>query len=108
MQYDDQRRDLRPLSSASAKEIELVAARHEVTINDVLLGWHGAASAGNTGQRTLTAEQQSELQNLLIERAIEVGKAEGGEYLASTSSPRQFEIEIAQIMDAIASETHER
>ena len=108
MQYDDQRRDLRPLSSASAKKIELVVARHEVTINDVLLGWHGAASAGNAGQRTLTGEQQSELQNLLIEMSIEVCKAEGGEYLASTSSPRQFEIEIAQIVDAIASETHAR
>ena len=108
MQYNDHRRDLRPLPSDSAKRIEWVVARHEVKINNALLAWHGAASASNAGQRTLTAEQQSELQSLLIEMAIKVGEAEGSEYLAGASSPRQFEIEVVKIMDAIAAEALQR
>ncbi|MCC6366869.1 MAG: helix-turn-helix transcriptional regulator [Bryobacterales bacterium] len=102
------RRDLHPLPTAAAKKIELATAHLEVEIHDAVLAWYGVARANVTGLRTLTAEQQSELQDLLIEMAVQLGEAEGGEYLNVTSSPRQFVIEVAQLMDAIAAETRER
>ena len=101
-------RDLRPLSAAAARKVDWVAAHHEVRINDVVLAWHADATANNPVQQTLTYERQSELQNLLIEMAIHLCEAEGREYLTVSSSPRQFEIEIAAVMDAIADETGER
>jgi DNA-binding Xre family transcriptional regulator len=102
------RRDLHPLSTAAARKIELATAHLEVEIHDAVLAWYSAAPANGTGLRTLTAEQQSELQNLLIKVAVLLGEAEGCEYLNVTSSPRQFVTEVAQLMDAITAETLDR
>lgn len=98
------RRDLRPLPTAAVKRIEWVAARHEVKINDAILVWHGAVER----HRTPTAEQVAELQTLLIEMAVQLVEAEGREYADDASSPRQFEVAIDQLMDAIATETLDR
>ena len=102
------RRDLRPLSTVAAKRIDWLAARNEVKINDALLAWHSDAPSDNTGQRALTAERQSELQHLLVEMAVKLGEAEGRERLNVTSSPRQFEFDVEQLMDTVAAEAHER
>lgn len=68
------RRDLHPLSTAAAKKIELATAHLEVEVHDAVLACYGAARANGTGLRTLTAEQQSELQDRLIEMAVQLGE----------------------------------
>jgi DNA-binding Xre family transcriptional regulator len=102
------RRDLRPLPEAAAKRVELATARHEIKINDAILAWHDAGPANIRRGRALSAEQQSQLQDLLVEMAVRLGGVEGREYLNTTSSPHQFQIEVAQLMAAIAIETCER
>jgi hypothetical protein len=101
-------RDHRSLSKAAADKVELVRAEHEEKISGMLLDWQADAPASDDGPPVLTLEQQSDLRKLLIEMSIRLGETEGREYLAVTPSPKQFEIEIRHLMDAIAGEANER
>ena len=56
----------------------------------------------------ITREQQSHLQGLVIEMAVQLGETEGREYLAVVPLPQQFEVEIHHLMEAIAGEARER
>lgn len=102
------RRDLSPLSKASANRVEWVKAHHEVKINEAILAWQTAARTSKDGQAEITPQQRSDLQNLLIDMSVQFAEAEGRERLAITSSPRQFELDMRDLMDVIATEARER
>jgi hypothetical protein len=95
-------RDLRPLPKAAAKRVEWVKAHHEVKISEAILAWQTAARVPTEGPLEISQPQQSDLQNLLIDMSLEVANAEGRERLALSSSPQQFEMDVRELMDAIA------
>ena len=71
------RRDLRPLSKESAKKIEWIKARQEVKIQNAMLAWHADGSKSKDSPPMITREQQSHLQGLVIEMAVQLGETEG-------------------------------
>jgi DNA-binding XRE family transcriptional regulator len=102
------RSDLQPLPKESETRIEWVRARHEVKIRSAFLNWHTDAEKARARPATLTAEQQSELQALLVARSVELGEVEGRERLSATPDPRQFEIEIHCLLEIVADEGRDR
>ena len=102
------RADLRPLSEKSETRIEWVRARHEVKIRSAFLNWHTEAEKASARPPTLTSQQQSELQALLVSRSVQLGEEEGRERLSTTPIPNQFEIEIQCLVEIVACEARDR
>jgi DNA-binding Xre family transcriptional regulator len=88
--------------------IEWVRARHEVKIRSAFLNWHADAEKARARPPTLTAQQQSELQALLVARSVELGETEGRERLSAVPGPSQFEVEIHCLVDTVADEARDR
>ncbi|MBM3744568.1 MAG: helix-turn-helix transcriptional regulator [Acidobacteria bacterium] len=88
--------------------IELVRARHEVKIRSAFLNWQTEAQRAGARQPALTAEQQSELQDLLVARAVHLAEAESQERLSTTPVPHQFENEIRCVVESVAHEARDR
>lgn len=95
-------RNLLPLLNAAAKRVEWVKAHHEVKISEVILAWQTATRVSAEGPLAISSQQQSDLQSLLIEMSVEVADAEGRERLALASSPVQFEMDVRELMEAVA------
>ena len=102
------RSDLRPLSKESVARIEWVRSRHEIKIRSAFLNWRTKAQKAGARPSTLTAQQQSELQALLVARSVQLGKTEGRERLSTTPIPDQFEIEIRCLVEIVACEARDR
>ena len=102
------RSDLGPLSKESVTRIEWVRAQHEVTIRRVLLDWHTQAERVTARPPTLTMQQQTELQALLVAMSVQLGETEGRERLSATPGPTQFEFEIHCLMEMVACEARDR
>jgi hypothetical protein len=102
------RSDLRPLSKESVARIEWVRAQHEVRIRRVLLDWHTQAERVTARPTTLTMQQQTELQALLVAMSVQLGKTEGRERLSTAPIPDQFEIEIRCLLEIVAFEARDR
>jgi DNA-binding XRE family transcriptional regulator len=102
------RSDLQPLPKESETRIEWVRARHEVKIRSAFLNWHTDAEKARARPPTLTAQQQSELQALLVARSVELGEAEGRERLSAVPDPSQLEVEIHCLVETVADEARDR
>jgi DNA-binding Xre family transcriptional regulator len=102
------RRDLRPLPSQALKRIQLVKARHEKEIRELMLAWHAERADSGDNSQPLTCDQQSRLRSLIVGMGVHLGEAEGHEYLAVALTPEQFEIDIHKLMDVVAAETQDR
>jgi hypothetical protein len=100
------RSDLQPLPKESEKRIELVTARHEVKIRKAFRNWR--REKGAPRPPSLTAQQQSDLQALLVARSVELGETEGRERLSATPCPRQFENEVHSLVEIVADEARDR
>jgi hypothetical protein len=101
------RADLRSLPKESEKRIELVRARHEVKIREAFQNWR--REKRGTRPSSLTAQQQSELQALLVARSVELGEAEGRERLSVVlDDPSQLEIETHSLEEIFADEARDR
>ena len=100
------RADLRPLPKESETRIELVTARHEVKIRKAFRNWR--REKGGPRPPSLTAQQQSDLQALLVARSVELGETEGRERLSATPCPRQFENEVHSLVEILADEARDR
>jgi hypothetical protein len=100
------RADLQPLPKESGKRIELVRARHEVKIRTEVLNWRTEKT--NSRRPTLTTQQQSELQDLLVAMSVELGETEGRERLSATPESGQFVSEIEDLLMIVAGEAEAR
>lgn len=100
------RSDMGPLPKESETRIEWVRAQHEVKIRSAFLNWH--ADKASARPPTLTAQQQSELQTLLVARSVQLGETEGRERLSATPGPSQFETEIHCLVEMVADEARDR
>ncbi|MGD0775069.1 MAG: hypothetical protein ABSC05_19815 [Candidatus Solibacter sp.] len=100
------RANLSLLPKESETRIEWVRARHEVKIRSEFLNWRRE----KTGARppSLTAQQQSELQALLVARSVELVVTEGRERLSAMPGPSQFEAEIHFLVETVADEARDR
>jgi len=102
------RSEMQPLPKESETRIEWVRARHEVKIRSAFLSWQTDTHKPNIRPPTLSAQQQSELQALLVARSVQLGEAEGRERLALTSDPGQFENEIHGLVEIVSAEARDR
>jgi DNA-binding Xre family transcriptional regulator len=99
---------MQPLPKDSETRIEWVRARHEVKIRSAFLSWQDDTHMHNARPPTLSAQQQSELQTLLVARSVQLGEAEGRERLSLTLDPGRFENEVHGLAEIVSAEARER
>ena len=102
------RSEMQPLPKESETRIEWVRARHEVKIRSAFLSWQSDTHKPNARPPTLSAQQQAELQALLVARSVQLGEAEGRERLSLTLDPGQFENEIHGLVEIVSAEARDR
>jgi len=88
--------------------IDLVRARHETRIRRILVVWCAETPAGGRSIPTLTQNQQSNLQELLVDMFVELGEARLVDLLTKSPSPEEFESDSEHLIEVVASEARAR
>lgn len=84
--------------------IELVRARHETRIRRTLVDWLGETPAAGRSVPTLTGNQQSNLQERVVDMFVELGEARLVDLFSKKQSPQQFESDSEHLIEIVAGE----
>ena len=85
--------------------IELVRARHEIRIRKILVDWFAEAPAcSGHGIPILTRNQQSILQECVVDMFVDLGEAQLVKLLAECPAPLQFESDSDHLIEFVATD----